>query len=144
MMASQQPYRESIWITVRRTFAIAVIVGGVIALASGRPRAWLLVAGLVLWPSFGGHWVEVFFLNWLRPRLPREHALQSVVRLAVWFVAGCALGVCVLFTMRLSSFPPITRTPPWWAAGVAFIGVELVAHFALSMRNRPSFFRGDG
>lgn len=32
----------------------------------------------------------------------------------------------------------------WWIAGLAFIGVELVAELALQLRGRPSFFNGRG
>lgn len=32
----------------------------------------------------------------------------------------------------------------WWMAGLAFIGIELVAQLALQLRGRPSFFNGRG
>ena len=37
----------------------------------------------MLWPSLGGHWVELWFLNWLRPRLPVARGAQIVTRLGV-------------------------------------------------------------
>jgi hypothetical protein len=33
---------------------------------------------------------------------------------------------------------------PWWAAGFAFIGVELLAHLVPAVRRTPNFYRGDG
>ena len=144
MTTPQLMYREPMRVTLRRTVGIALVAGGVIAVSLGRPRAWLLVAVLALWPSFGGHWVEMLFLNWLRPRLPRARVPQIAARLMLWFVAGVALGFGVLFTMRLLPLMLPARTLPWWVGGVGFVTVELVAHLALSIRNRPSFYRGDG
>ena len=64
--AFQEPIRQ----TLRRTVMIAVVVGAVIALSSRRLSNLLPGTVLALWPSFGGHWVEVWFLDWVRPRLP--------------------------------------------------------------------------
>ena len=98
----------------------------------------------MLWPSFGGHWLEIWFLNWLRPRLPDTRRVQIAVRLAVWFIGGVGLA----FGMRLTAMAFPGRRPAswatWWMAGFAFIGIELVAHLVLQLRGRPSFFNGRG
>jgi hypothetical protein len=143
-MATWQPYREPLSATLTRTVAIAVVVGGVLALSYGKPKMWLLFAALVFWPSFGGHWIEILFLNWLRPRLPEGRVPQVAARLGVWFAGGVLLGVGIVFTMRFSSMTASLRTPAWWVAGVAFIAVELIAHLGLAMRKRPSFYSGRG
>jgi hypothetical protein len=106
--------------------------------------AWLIGVLLMLWPSFGGHWVDLWFLNWLRPRIPPTRASQVAARLAVWFVGGTvlALGMC-LTAMALVHFRP-ARWPSLWLGGLAFIGIELIAQIALQLRGRPSFFNGRG
>jgi hypothetical protein len=38
----------------------------------------------------------------------------------------------------------LAQWPPWWLAGAAFIGIELVAQLALQARGRPSFYNGRG
>jgi hypothetical protein len=87
----------------------------------------------MLWPSFGGHWVELWFLNWLRPRIPASRGVQIFVRLGVWFGGGVVLATGMyLTTMSFARFPP-RRWPPWWIGGLAFIGVELVAQLALQL-----------
>lgn len=114
------------------------------ALRRGGLSRWPVATLLVLWPSFGGHWVEVWFLNWLRPRLPGTRAVQVVARLATWFVGGVALALGMALTARaLAGFWP-GRWPAWWLGGLAFIGIELVVHIMLQLRGRPSVYNGRG
>ena len=86
MTSLWQPFQEPIRQTLFRTVMIAFVVGGAIALPSRKWSTWPLATLLVLWPSFGGHWVEVWFLNWLRPRVSPHsrcadcHSRSSVIR----------------------------------------------------------------
>ena len=144
MTSQWQPYREPLHITILRTCTIAVIVGGVLARFWGGMGHWLIAALLVLWPSFGGHWVEVWFLNWLRPRLPVARGVQVAARVGVWFAAGIALAIGMdLTAMALAGFRP-AHWPDWWLGGLVFIGIELAAHLARQLRGRPSFYNGRG
>ena len=138
----RMPFREPLRNTLLRTGAIALAVGVLVAQLWGRPGRWPMVALLVLWPSFGGHWVEVFFLNWLRPRLPASRGAQVAGRLAVWFVGGVCLGTGMRMTAATLTKLPTTNWPAWWLAGLVFIGVELVAHLGLQLSGRPSFYNG--
>ena len=140
-----QPYREPLRVTLTRTISIALIASLlVIRPLGGGVVGWLIGVLLMLWPSFGGHWVDLWFLNWLRPRISAARAAQVAARLAVWFVGGIglALGMC-LTAMVLIHFQP-ARWPPLWLGGLAFIGIELVAQLVLHLRGRPSFFNGRG
>jgi len=99
---------------------------------------------LALWPSLGGHWVEVWFLNWLRPRIPAARRVQVAARFVVWFAGGLGLAVGLALTaITLAGYRP-GHWPTWWLAGLAFICVELLAHLALQLRGRPSFYNGRG
>lgn len=144
-MASQwQPYREPLRITVLRTGMIAIVGGAVLARWWGGLARWPLATLMVLWPSFGGHWVEVWFLNWLRPRLSIARWLQVAARVGVWFVGGNGLAIGMgLTAMALAGFRP-AHWPAWWLGGLAFIGLELVTHLVLQLRGRPSFYDGRG
>lgn len=140
-----QPYQEPLRATLVRTIAIAVLAGALVSIfwTHGLAR-WPAITVLMLWPSFGGHWIELWFLNWLRPRLPADRTVQIVARLATWFAAGCALGFGMgLSAMLLLNYPP-SRWPSWWIAGVGLIVVELIAHAALQRRGQPSFYNGRG
>jgi hypothetical protein len=144
MTSQWQPYREPLHTTMLRTGMIAIVAGAVIAAFRGGPARWPIATLLVLWPSFGGHWVEVWFLNWLRPRISTSRSAQVAARVGTWFIGGIGLaaGMC-LTAMALAGFRP-AQWPAWWLGGLAFMGIELVAHLALQLRGRPSFYNGRG
>lgn len=145
METSWQPYREPLRATVARTFTIAIVVGAVLSIATrGGLARWPVLTLLFLWPSFGGHWVEVFFLNYLRPSLPLSRGVQVGVRLLVWLVGGTLLMLGMVATA-----PAFNHTQPSWRrtllfGGVAFVAIELTAHLVLQLRGRPSFYNGRG
>ncbi len=144
MTSPWQPYREPLRATLLRTGAIALVVGAVLASRWGGLARWPLASLLVLWPSFGGHWVEIGFLNWLRPRLPDARPIQIAARVGVWFVGGTVLTLGMdLTALALANFQP-ARWPAWWLGGLAFIGIELIAQLVLQLRARPSFYNGQG
>ena len=131
-------FEEPLRTTLRRTILIAVVAGLVFSLAThGGLARWPVAAVVMMWPSFGGHWVDLWYLNWLRARLPA--GTHVVARLSVWFVAGCVFGTAMAITASALSYRPV-RFPAWWLAGFGFIVVELIAHLALRARGRPSFY----
>ena len=145
MTSRWQPYSEPIRVTLTRTGTIALIAGAVLAWAWGGGLArWPIATLLALWPSFGGHWVELWFLNWLRPRLPDTRPAQMGARVGVWFVGGTGLAFGMgLTAMLLADIRP-AQWPVWWAGGLAFIGIELVVQLVLQLRGHPSFYNGRG
>ena len=87
-------------------------------------------------------WLD--FLNWLRPRLSITRGVQIAARVSVWFVGGTGLAIGMgLTAMALVGYRP-KHWPAWWLGGLAFIGIELVAHLMLQLRGRPSFHNGRG
>ena len=147
MIAASQPNREPLRTTLVRTILIAIVAGTLLtawSARSARPIRWSVGVVLMLWLSFGGHWLELWYLNWLRPRLSAALAVQRVARLGTWFLGGCALGVGMVLTARTLGGIRLTQWPAWWLAGIVFIGLELVVHTVLQLRGRPSFFDGRG
>src|SRR5579884_2347751 len=139
-----QPFREPLRVTLTRTLSIAIIAGGIIAMRAGGLRMWPVISLLVLWPSVGGHWVDLLFLNGIRPHLPPRRPVQALARVALWFVAGIVLGIGVQLTASLLHAPMRLAWLTWGVAGALFVGVELVAHAGLHLRARPSFYDGLG
>jgi hypothetical protein len=139
-----RPFRESLRATLIRTVGIAVVAGLIISLATGRLRRWPTSTLLALWPALGGHWIDLFFLNGVRPALPDRRLIHVVARLIVWFVGGVALGYGVRLTAQLLPGHAAMTWLTWIVAGALFVAIELVAHAGLQLRGRPSFYNGLG
>jgi len=139
---SWRPVKEPIATTLMRTGAIALVVGAILAWRSHDLRQWPLASLLVFWPAFGGHWVEILFLNYVRPRLPNSRATQLGARLTVWFAGGVVLLAGMMLSAKLLDSSGQAHWPGWWVGGVAFIGIELIVHFVLLMRGKPNAYGG--
>jgi hypothetical protein len=153
---SCQPVCEPLRRTLLRTLLIAMVIAVVLSRpwvgdVGGGLTRWLAATLLALWPAFGGHYVELAYLNGLRPRLPASRAVQIAARLATWFVGGAVLTIGMLLTARLLSTVMtggwLTHHPVWKtivAGGIAFIAIELIVHVILQLRGAPNFFNGRG
>lgn len=136
-----QPFHEPLRVTLVRTGLVGLAIGCIAAIVQGRLAAgpeWTVFA---LWFSFGGHWVELFFLNWLRPRLSPARATQVLGRVFTWIVAGTLLMIGARITV-LSFFTQPIRLPPWWLGGPVLLCVELLVHALPQFRGKPNFYNG--
>ena len=78
------------------------------------------------------------------PHLPTAPAIQIAARIATWFAGGIILAICMRLTSAMLPGSTAVRVPAWWICGLAFIGVEMIAHLALQLRGRPSFYNARG
>lgn len=144
------PYAETLRATVTRTAMIAVFLATFSVVRRGDLTPfplglWAVLVVCILWFSFCGHWVEIFFLNYLRPRLPRNRPVQVIARFGVWFLGGVALMAGMRATWELLMASTAPWGAPWWQGGVSFVVVELIAHAVLlQSRGLPSFYNGKG
>jgi len=143
-MTEWESFREPLRVTLIRTLSIALVAGGIVALSTGGLARWPLMSIVMLWPSVGGHWIDLLFLNGLRRRLPPGAGIYRMTRVAVWFAGGIVLAAGVQLTIRVLAQRPPLAWLTWAVAGAVFVGVELVAHAGLHLRGRPSFYNGLG
>jgi hypothetical protein len=136
--------RESLRVTLTPTIGIALIAGAVLASRWGGLSQWPLTTTLMLWPSLGGHYVELAFLEIVRPRLSDSRAVHTPARIAVWFVGGALLAIGMRFTAILLHAPRPLPASIWWIGGFVFVALELVVHLALHARGRSSLYGGRG
>jgi hypothetical protein len=142
-MSGVQPFEEPLRVTLFRNAAISLAVGAVAAAVTGRLALLPMVTLLALWPSLGGHYVEVFYRNWLARRLASRR-LQMVGRLVTWFAAGIVMAAGMSLTALSMDCPRFPASPLWWLFGLAFIGIELAIHLILFARKQPSLYDGLG
>ena len=134
---------ESLFTTLARNLTIASCIACVFALVRHDFTRFIPVAILALWPSLGGHYVEVAFVNLIRTRVPQGQVAQVLLRLLVWYVGGILLYFCMVAT---SHALPVGALPMrlWWSGGLLFVGLELSVHAILAARRQPSFYGGRG
>ena len=106
-------------------------------------REWLVRSISVFWISFGGHWVEICYLNFLRMKLPHSPTIEVVARVFTWYLGGSLLYFGIDATARLFQID-VLRQLTWWLAGFLFIGIELVVHSIWHQFKRGSFYDGRG
>jgi hypothetical protein len=136
-------FQEPFGRTLARNVTIAAAVGAVFAFLRRDLKLFLPVTILAMWFSLGGHYVELAFLNGVRPRLPRRRLTLSLVRFLVWACGGALLYACMAATARALAIAPPPLSP-WWLGSVLFIGVELAVHAVLAIRGLPNFYDGRG
>ena len=138
-----EPFTESWRATALRTGLLALAIGVGVGLYQRQLASVPLVTLFALWFTLGGHFLEVLLRNRLRRRISSQTAVQALARIACWFAGGCvlyqgALGTRAILTGRGA------LAWPWWMAGIAFVGVELLVHLLLRARGQPSFYDGRG
>jgi hypothetical protein len=137
-----QKFYEPLSRTLLRTVGLALLAGAILAWRTGGMQRLPAAFLVVLWFTLGGHFIELFYLNWLRGRLPQSVAVRVVARLIVWFLGGVLLGAGSAFTAtQLGGFVP-SQIPPLWLAGMGFVAIELVVHLPMQLRGGPSFYNG--
>ena len=131
--------------------AIAIVVGSLLTLATvwwfptdiSFIAYWGSLVLAVFWFSFGGHWTEIIYLNYIRMALPESASIEFVTRLLIWYIGGCPLFAGMKATLNYfdnSLMDPVA----WWLGGGLFIFVELIVHSILTIFGRNSLWNGRG
>jgi len=136
-----QSYHEPLHVTLVRTGLVGLVLGLIVARLQSQRASWPQWTAFALWFSFGGHWVELFFLNWLRPRLASARWVQVTGRLFTWLVGGTLLMVGARITAASFSGQSL-RLPAWWLGGPVFLCLELLVHALPQLRGQPNFYNG--
>ena len=134
---------EPFYRTLARNLAIAVVVATVFAFVRHDLSRFLPIVVLALWPSLGGHYIEVAFVNVLRDRIPQGDFAQAVSRLLVWFLGGVLLYCGMALSSRVLPLRPLPFGLCVWG-GLLFVGLELAVHLLLAVRSLDSFYNRRG
>jgi hypothetical protein len=151
MFERRRPHTESLSTTLLRTAAIALVVGTLLSSAGLEAgdrqlpfwKLWLSWVSGVFWFSFGGHWVELFYLNVIRMKLPPDYGIELSARVGIWFAGGCVLfGGMRMTTLQFGN--QVLEWFVWWHGGLLFIVVELIVHAISVAVGRVSIYNGQG
>lgn len=147
-MKNPEKYKESFIQTIVRTIItsaiIALILNWLHVFHSAEKSKillfeiiWLVVFCIV----FGGHWLELLFINRIKFALPKSKLLLIVSRIVFWYLCSIPLFFCGNFIIDLFS-QKTAHLGQLWIFGFCFIGIELFMHALMQIRNKKSFYNG--
>jgi len=98
---------------------------------------WSIVFCIV----FGGHWLELLFINQIKFALPKNMLLLYSIRIAYWFL--CAIPLFFIAELVDNLFSHKTaHLGHWWTFGFFYIGIELLMHALMQISFKKSFYNG--
>jgi hypothetical protein len=98
---------------------------------------WLIVFCIV----FGGHWLELVFINYIKFALPKNILVLYFVRIVYWFL--CSIPLFLIADLINNLFSHRTgHLGHWWAFGFFYIGIELLMHGLMHISFKKSFYNG--
>jgi hypothetical protein len=100
-------------------------------------RIWSIAFCIV----FGGHWLELLFINHIKFALPKNILFLYFVRICYWFL--CSIPLFVLATLVNNLLSHRTgQLGAWWAFGFLYIGIQLLMYAIMQTRLKKSFYNG--
>jgi len=139
-----EPFIQTVIRTIITTTIIAAILYWVnIIPAGGKSKLTLfeMVWSIVFCIVFGGHWLELVFINYIKFTLPKNILLLYGIRIGYWFL--CAIPLFFLVNLITGLFSHKTGyLGQWWVFGLFYIGIQLLMHAIMQIRFKKSFYNG--
>ena len=134
--------------TVKRSIITTTVIGIILFFLKVFPshgESNLAVFGII-WCVifciyFGGHWLELFFVNKIKFVLPKDIFVLYSVRIFYWFL--CSIPLFALATLVNNFLSQGTRhLGEWWQFGLLYIGIQLAMYAIMQIRFKKSFYNG--
>ena len=139
----EQPLKTIIRTVITTTVITAILMfahifpGVVIGKIFVVSTLWLMIFCIV----YGGHWLELVFINKVKFMLPLNKGLFYFTRIAFWFLSSIPLFFLAKFVGNSLTYY-VFHLGTWWAFGFFYIGIELFMHAAMHLRLKKSFYNG--
>jgi len=140
----REQFMQTLIRTLLTTTVIAVILYGLKAFPSrGNNKLTLfeMIWSAIFCVVFGGHWLELLFINHIKFALPKNSAILYLTRIIYWFLSAIPLFFIANFSLHLFSYH-IDLFNKWWFFGIIYIGLELVMYAIMQLRLKKSFYNG--
>ncbi len=141
---SRESFIQTLIRTVVTTTIIAVILYCLHIFPSGdksKLTLFEMIWSIVFCIVFGGHWLELVFINQIKFALPKNILLLYFIRTGYWFLCSIPLFLIADFVNSLFS-QRTGQMGHWWAFGLVYIGIELFMHAMMQIRFKKSFYNG--
>ena len=145
-MENPEKYTESFIQTVLRTMLTTTIIAVILYWLHVFPAGEIseltlfeMIWSVVFCIVFGGHWLELLYINSIKFALPKNILLLYFARIAYWFL--CAIPLFFLANLVTNLFPyNALHLVRWWAFGVFYIGIQMFMHALMQLRFKKSFY----
>ena len=147
-MKNSEKIKEGFLQTLFRTALTATIISLILYFIHVIPfngKSKLLEYG-VIWAAlfsivFGGHWLELFFINIIKFRLPGNIFVFHTVRICYWFISSIPL---FLIATKIREFlvSNSRQLGNCWSFGFLYIVVQLLMYAIMHIRLGKSFYNG--
>lgn len=141
---STEPFLQTVIRTIITTTIIAIILVGLHLFPSGglskltlSAMIWLMVFCVV----FGGHWLELMFINRIKFALPENIFVGYGVRIAYWYLYSIPLFFVMNLVENLFAYHA-GHLGSWAVFGFLYIGIQLFMHAIMQIRFKKSFYNG--
>jgi hypothetical protein len=139
-----EPFIQTIIRTIITTTIIAVILYCMHVFPPGEESKltqFEMIWAMVFCIVFGGHWLELVFINYLKFASPKNISLLYFIRIVYWFL--CALPLFFIANLIINLFSHQTGyLGHWWTFGFFYIGIQLLMHAIMQIRLKKSFYNG--
>ncbi len=147
-MKNPEKFTESFTKTVIRSIITTTIIAIILYWAHVFPTGdksklelFEMIWSIVFCIVFGGHWLELLFINYIKFALPKNILLLYVIRIAYWFLCAIPLFFTAEWVDNLFSHNA-GHLGQWWIFGFFYIGIELLMHGIMQIRAKKSFYNG--
>lgn len=134
--------------TVRRTIITTTIIAIILFWAGIFPAGEInkLPVFCIIWSAafcivFGGHWLELLFINHIKFILPKKILYLYIIRIVFWFLCSIPLFAVANLVSNLLSHKT-AHLAHWWAFGLLYICIQLLMYSIMHMRFKKSFYNG--
>lgn len=99
---------------------------------------WIMVFSIV----FGGHWLEVLFINYIKFQMTGANLpVLYFTRMLYWYVSAVPLFFLAGWVRYVMTDRPL-HVDGWYLFGFFYIGVELFMQGIIHFRRKKSFYSG--
>jgi len=147
-MKNPEKFTESFTKTVIRTIITTTIIAIILYWLHVFPTGdksklslFEMIWSIVFCIVFGGHWLELLFINYIKFALPKNILLLYFIRIVYWFL--CSVPLFFIADLVDNLFSHNTgHLGHWWAFGFFYIAIELFMHAIMQIRSKKSFYNG--
>ena len=139
-----EPFIQTVIRTIITTTIIAVILILLHVFPAGDKSKLTLFE--MIWTAifcivFGGHWLELLFINYLKFALPKSILVLYFTRIAYWFL--CSIPLFFMADLMINLFSDkAAHLGHWWTFGFFYIGIQLIMQAIMHIRYKKSFYNG--